>query len=768
MNDEAPGRGRWLVLLLTALLALLAAWWAVGVGIEPDNESLDTRDAADLARQAEFRLQFGADEDLLVGIGHPELSSGPGLEVLKEVTAALRNLEGVRQVWSLATIDEIVAGPFGPDPRPIWGPEEAAGDVATRLPDVLRRNPSLAGWLVSQDLRAAGILVELEDRSSDPTVRRRLLAAIRALAPSVAARGGELHLTGVPVQKSDVAELVDRDQRRLLPLAVVALGVVLAFFFRHPAGVVVPLGVAGLTVMGTVGSLAASGHALNAITSLLPPVLLVVAVAGSVHLVEAWQRGAGSEAGTGDPAARTLAARRRILLPATLCAVTTAQGFGSLLWGELPAVRQFGFFAAFGTLLAFGLTMTSAVAALSLFRVPSDRRGDLHPWLGGLVDRTALLAIRRPGGVLVVFLIVTLALAAGLPRLRSNTDLLTFLLPSAPLRQDTTWIESHLGASQTIDFVLQRRGDAELGEVERLRRLERLEESVKALPGVAGVTSLATLVTQVRRAQLRPAGAERPGDEEELAEAIDLLLESGHGLVRRHASADLERLRLQVRLRAAGSAEILPLVAKIRVLAASVLGPELEFRPIGALWQMLHDSDRLVSWQVRSFGLAIVLIVAAIGLLLRSWRFTLVAMLPNVLPILWTLGFMGWLRIDLSSGTVMIASAVLGIVVDDTIHYLVHYRRVLASTDPVSAVRATSRAVGAPVSVTSVALVLGFWVGAFGSFLPTVHFSLLSGLAMLAGAACDLLLLPAVLILMDHGRPRPAPSGDLPGNHPSR
>jgi uncharacterized protein len=109
---------------------------------------------------------------------------------------------------------------------------------------------------------------------------------------------------------------------------------------------------------------------------------------------------------------------------------------------------------------------------------------------------------------------------------------------------------------------------------------------------------------------------------------------------------------------------------------------------------------------------------------------------------------MGYAGVELSTGTAMIASAVLGMVVDDTIHYLSHYRLVHEG-DAVAAIRATSRAVGAPVTVMSTSLILGFWVGALGSFLPTIYFSLLTGLTMITGVVCDLLVLPASLVLLD-------------------
>jgi predicted RND superfamily exporter protein len=239
-----------------------------------------------------------------------------------------------------------------------------------------------------------------------------------------------------------------------------------------------------------------------------------------------------------------------------------------------------------------------------------------------------------------------------------------------------------------------------------------------------------------------------PDDDRALRDELGLLEESGHALVRRFAEPELRALRLSVRLRAVGTAESAPLVDAILTDADRLLGAEYELEPTGALYLVVHDSTRLVAQQVSSFGTAIALVVLAIGLLFRSLTYTVLALIPNVMPIVWTGGLMGVAGIELSTGTAMIASAVLGLVVDDTIYYLSHYRHAYRG-DAVAAIFETTRAVGAPVTAASVSLVLGFWVGAFGSFKPTIYFSLLTGLTMITGVACDLLVLPASLVLTE-------------------
>lgn len=748
---------RWRAAIVAVALSLAAflGLEASRVGIEHDNESLRSTDPETLQLSAEFRDAFGGAEDILVALGHPDLLGPSGLSLLADLTSRIAAVDGVARVWSLSNAEEIVRGEAGPLPKPLL--ESPDGEPIRRevVAAALDRNPDFTGWLVSADRRSAGLVVQLDDRPGDVLYRSRVVAALRAMRADVAARGGELHLTGIPVQKIDVSECVDRDQRVLMPAAVVVLGLVLAVFFRHVSGVLVPLATAGATVLCTLGAYGLAGHSLNAITALLPPVMLVVALASTVHVYDAWLAGEAS-ASLPDRAARAV---RAVLVPSLLCTVTTAQGFLSLRIGsDLPAVGQFGVFAALGTAVAFVVASTVVPAVLSAVRPPRHRVSDEHGWTLRFLDRTSRLSTSRPWTVLAVFAAITVVLAAGIPRLRSNTDLVGFLKPGAPLRIDTEWIDAHLTGTLPVDFLVRRHDGAPVDTPENFARLEKLEEATVARDGVAGVTSIVALLRQVGRADRGDGVLALPAGAAQLHEALDLLDESGHAMVRRFAAPEMKALRLSVRLHGMGSAESAPLVEAIEADARRRLGPGYDVRPTGPVWEVVRDSEKLVRQQVASFGSAIVLVVAAIGLLMRSWTFTLVAMIPNVMPILWTGGLMGWTGIELSTGTAMIASAVLGLVVDDTIHYLNHYRH--EPDDPgggrVGAILATSRAVGAPVTVMSVSLVLGFWVGALGSFRPTIYFSLLTGLTMITGVLCDLLVLPACLLLLDRASRRRA------------
>ena len=168
------------------------------------------------------------------------------------------------------------------------------------------------------------------------------------------------------------------------------------------------------------------------------------------------------------------------------------------------------------------------------------------------------------------------------------------------------------------------------------------------------------------------------------------------------------------------------------------------------LIRLMHDMEAyILSSQVRSFSLAFVVIVTMMALMLRSWRLGLFAMIPNLLPVVLTLGIMVAAGINLDVGTVTVASIILGLVVDDTIHFLHRFKEEIPRhKDSAAAVQAAIRTVGKPIVSTSLVLALGFWVLCLASFRPNIHFGLLAGIAILMAVVADLVVLPAAIALV--------------------
>ncbi len=729
-------------------VALATAWFtsqAVQVGVEKNNESLTGRDPTQHERYAQFKATFGSDEDLLLTVTTPHLLEPAGLTLLDSLTHHVGTLDGVHGVYSLTTAKQIVGGAAGAEPVPLIAPPFDAAGIAETARAALDRNPDFTGWLVSPDRQTAGLLIEIDDRPGDDEYRAQLIDALRSLMAETRAGDVSLHLTGIAVQKHDVTDFLQRDQHRLIPLGVVILAVTLAAFFRRALGVALPLAVTAVSVTWTLGTYHLAGLDVNAITALLPPVLMVLSLAVGVHLLHGWLHAPLTAT---DRVARIMGVVRHLLFPCFFCSLTTALGFSSLALSDMPAVQQFGVFAAFGVLVSFAIGMTLVPAGLT-FLPPPRTRGDIpaHRLVRALLEWTGNTAAAHPRWVFAAATALTAASLAAIPLVQNNTDLVRFLKRDAPLYRDTMFIDQHLTGTNALEFVVARRDGQPLTALDDVQRLAAFEAAAHRQPHVTTVTSMLAVIRQLHRAESGGTELSLPGNERDLSYCFDLLQAApDQGLIRKMVAPDFTRARVSVRIHAIGSAISAPLVDALLAAARESFGAAYRVTPTGAFYQVVGDSTRLVRAQVKSLSLALALVFVVIGLLFRSARLTAIAFVPNVIPIIWTGGLMGAFGIDLSVGTAMIASAVLGLVVDDTIHYLTHYRRVYAG-DAATAVRRTNAEIGAALVMNNLTLVLGFWVGCFGSFKPTIYFSLLSGVTMISAMLCDLLVTPACLML---------------------
>jgi len=696
-----------------------------------------------LAIYDRFRDLFGNDEDLLLSVTHPQLLGQPGLTIIAGLTERIAGFEGVRHVLSLSSARQLVAGQYGAEDVPLLPDPVDAEDFPAAVGVALERNPQYQGLLISPDRRTAGLLIELDDHRGDVAQRRRLIGELRTMMTDLSGQA-ELHLTGVGVQKIDVADYVQRDQQIVLPLVVVILTFMLSVIFRRPSGVLLPLLATLVSLIWTMGLYALSGFELNTITSLLPPVVMVLAVSNSVHLYNGWLHLGGDDRQRIEKISTKVG---ELFLPCFFTALTTALGLISLSISAVPAVRQFALFAAVGVLVSLLVSLTLVPVGLSFLPLPEPHFRIETGFLRTALQSIAEFTVNYPRPIMIAaFLLLVLAMF-GLPRLQNNTDMVGFLRSDAPLAIDTRYIDRHLAGVNAIEYMVARQDGRPLESPEDFARLAQFEETAKARGPVANVYSILTLLRQLHRAETDSSWLQLPDDTDQLRYELDLMaLAPDQSLQRRFLSADRTTARISVWLHDVGSRKAADVVDELDKYGRTLFGKAYRLTPTGSFYRMTQDSNRLVTDMLKSFALSLSLVMLAILALIRSLKLTLLAMIPNLIPILWTFGLMGYCGIDLSTGTAMIGAVVIGLAVDDTIHYLVHYQRVYDGVVSKAVTETTTR-VGRALTIATLVLAFGFWAGCLGSFKPTIYFSFLVGGTLFGALVCDLLVLPACLML---------------------
>ncbi|MFQ5478790.1 MAG: RND family transporter [Candidatus Binatia bacterium] len=436
--------------LAGALLACLASIAPVtGLRIDNAPESWLLKGDPGLAAYREYKEEFATDEYVVVGYDAPAgVLSSDALAMVERVTARFEKLDGVMRVTSIANVEEMRAN----------GDALEVGDLVQppldenqrrRILYTLTTDPLFAGSLAGADGRSGAIVIKCEAmQDGDRNRRFRLLDEIRA---ATAGERFSFYPSGAVAFDAALFKAMVRDQNVLTPLMLAVFVVVLGFLFRAPSGVLLPSCTVATAVLWTFALVGLSGHTVNVVMSMLTVVLLAIGVADSVHFLTEYQEERTRGRGRDDA---IIGAGSTVFTPCLFTSVTTALGFLGLLLIRVAPLREFGVFAAVGTMLAFCATMTIVPAALRV--LPDTRRAGANsrPSQGEGLRRLFAVVTRYRVAVVMGSTAFMAMGIAGMPRVTTSANWYEYLADDHPTRLATDFIEQRIGGVYTLEMLV--------------------------------------------------------------------------------------------------------------------------------------------------------------------------------------------------------------------------------------------------------------------------------------------------------------------------
>lgn len=736
------------VLLLAAPLVVWGALLALRSTSNDPRQWLP-RDFAETDRYDWFLEQFGSDEIAVVSWPGCTLED-PRLEAMASGLRASPWFERVRS--GPAVIERLMQPPL-----------ELSERAAARR---------LRGVLVGPDAQTTCLVLSTSEAGKSDRVQT--VDAIFEQAQQVPGLDAEsLRLGGPTVD----AAAIDRESRRLL-FQLAGVSGLLSFIIatirlRSVAMAVIVLAVAGYSTLLSLAILAFTGGTMNLLMTMLPPLVYVLSISSAVHLAN-YYRDALEHA---SPAAALGQALRHGWLPCALAALTTGIGLASLVLSKIDPIRTFGIYSASGIVAGVAVLFVLMPAALTVFRVrPAGKRSatgetpagktaagenatdktqadqdaaELAWAHGGATavttrdfgERVIDFIIRRHGWVLVVCLTIMALGAVGLPRVKSTVRLQDRFLPGSPAIQDYRWLEENIGPMVPLEVVVHIDRDSDQSLVEQLRTVARVQGRIQAMDDSVATMSAINFspslprrggVADVARRQM----INRP-------ETLERLRETGYV-----TDTDEQRLwRITVRAPAIGELDYGLFAERLRGEIDPILAAAEASGTYTGVIPLIYKAQRqLLQDLFRSFLAAFGVIAVVLVVVLRSVWAAALAMIPNLFPAVVVFGGLEWVDIPIQIGSVMTASAALGIAVDDTVHFLTWFRRGIGEgRSRLASLRlAFHRCAGAMLHTTLICCG-GLLVFAASSFVPILHFAWLMVALLLAAIIGDLALLPAIL-----------------------
>lgn len=670
------------------------------------------------------------------------------LDLLGRLHAALDRLPNVRRTWS-ALDAPIVVAPL--ETRTLATRNGDAFELASEWPELLavaRTQRAFQSAVLAADGRTAGVVVELRSLASEPL--RETVHAVQALLPAFADElGAEIHVAGDPIWTVASADTLDRDALVLTVLMFVVMGALLWALFRDAWFASLPvLAVASVTA-SVQGVAAVAGVPGTSLLGALPPLLVVLAIAASIHLLAAVARST-------EPDARAVLvdAARDVGPGCFWAATTTVAGFASFLWSDLVSFRDFGALASLGVVVAYvvNFTLMPALLYVPLSRGRMRRARPPLAWPDEILAAIRRTVGRYPRFVLTTCLASFALLATGASRLHYATDF-GFGEQSYVVRSLRA-IEANSRKPMTTEVVLTLPPGVAAYDATGLALQAEIEAVFAGEPTSGGANGFRALLEDAFLLDTGRA-AHSFAEVAEAAPRIVSLAAASDGARRvwREALDDAsgERVRISIDRGWLDDAAQAPYVARIaaalaRIEAAAPLGTSIELEGGLVLADRFVSQLRDTQWQ--SFLSAFALVAATLVFLLRG-QGALVpwSIVANVLPVVALVGLMGWSGIGVDPANTMVGAILIGVGVDDTIHLALRYAAARRDGRDVSgALDSALHAAGEPVLIAGGVLALGFSVLLFSQWGGLVGFGLLASAGIGLLLAGDLLLLPAALL----------------------
>ncbi len=694
-----------------------------------------------------MRRAFGSDESLVVAVVAEDVFTTGHLERIARMTERLQALDGVRRVLSVANAEDLREVEGDLEIAPFFDVDAVPEDAAS-LAELRRRvlsHPIYGGSLVSEDGRAAAVVVSFGGLSNREYLRLGLDEKISRIAEEE--RGeAEVWITGAARVRSEMARILLSEAFTLSALILACLGGVLMFAFRTVRGVLLPLLTIVVAVAWTVGTTRALGHTLNAVTSLVPPLLTALGLSYSVHVVAEFYESVRADRNA-DGRALVGSAMSRVALPVVLTGLTTGVGFASLCLSSVAAVREFGMISVLGVVFTVLASLSVTPATLAL--LPRPRR--LPPLASGAgagrfersVERLARFDFQFRRTIFLGAAGIFALAVFGASHLRMGTQQLAQFREDAEVRVHFEAVNESLEGANPFYVVVESDAPDAFQDPRNLQALDELQTWLDAQPEIGGTTSLVDYLKLIHGA-FRGEEAGAAGLPESRRLVSQLLLFGAGDDLDRFVDARYQTTNVQVRSQVLDSEEVNGLVQRIEARLAELPG-HLVGTVTGTAVVLNRALDSVIRGQTLSLLAAIGVIYVILSLMFVSLRVGLLALVPNVLPVTVYFGALGFTGIRLDTTMSLVAPIVIGIAVDDTIHYFARFiREAKRLGEDRRATVSALRSVARPVSITSAALCLGFLTLHASELRTQGELGSMAALALAFAWLTDLVLTPAL------------------------
>jgi predicted RND superfamily exporter protein len=729
------------LLAISLLLTLLLLIFRPTPAFDYDFEQFFPQDDIDLSfYQGFYEENFGSDNDyLLLAINNPEgdwLDSA-FLSRSAQIKTEIQALNGVDTLISIFDLQIPIINAFGLQTFPVldWSSKESLQNSKDKL-------DQFHGSLVALDGGSFLFLIQ-----NDPQLNKeqgdKLFIEIVQIFEKNNLR--PFAIAGKIQTQRDFVNLMQQEFGLFIGASLVLMLMVLYLVFRKPWGILIPIFVLLTGILWAFGLILGAGKPLDIMSVMQPTIFLIVGLSALIHyfthLIKKLKIGLPKEKAIQETF-------RELTFAVSLTVFTTSIGFLSLYFTSIPALRAFGLWTGIGILVLFAAILAITPGLLHAFPLnqPKSKFPSKSERILSSVFKTILQKRRFIVGSFLTLSFLCLGLAT---QLKINGYLLDNLPLDHPIQKDFTYFDQQYGGSNPLELYLEKGSDADnLLDLKVLVEIEKIEGKLRELFGEGEFISPLSLAKTFNQAQNQgnPKAFTLPSRGQYLRmkrHFEQALNQEGPKVL----SANLVSGRISGRAPDFGSLRMGELRSDLLDFVENEIDPKLlKVKWTGTAHLIDRGHESVTIQMAKGLGVAFLIVGLLAGALFKSWRLSIILLIPNVIPLIWMCGLMWILGIEFKLTTAILFTVAFGIAVDDTIHFMSKLKSELSKGKNLHyAIKRTFIEAGTAIVLTSVILVAGFGLLIFSQFGVTHFTGLLISFTLVFALLADLFLLPVLL-----------------------
>ncbi len=748
---------RWLIAILIPLITIMMATSLKNLEFEGSYRIWFDEESKVLKEYDDFRLIFGNDDAVTIAFKNKNgIFTKKSLETIDNITKKLWETEYIARVDSITNYQYIHADEEFPDEILIEDFIEdidslSSEDLAKKKEIALRQD-LIVNKLISADATTTMIVGRMTPKAGDdPEVSFKLRdEVLKIIELEIQKNGFDFHLNGGPIINTAFIEIAEGDAGTFTPAVIIIAMILLFGVFKRVSATLLSISVVIFTFLIVLSIQVMLGFKLNNFTANIPVFVVAIGIADAMHLL--WIYFIARKKGMDNNEAIHYSVGRNFLA-LILTSITTAVGFASLGISAVVPIKTLGVATASAALLAFVLTILFVPALLAIIN-PKMKRGstkslDAKSDIAKISLRYSNFILRYDKIILTMATLVFVIIGLGIFKVNVDSNIVKYFKESVPFRADTIFLQENLTGPMSYEIIVDSKETDGIKNPEFLKTVQKFyDEFYVKYEETRHISSLMDVVKTFN--ETMNGSKTIPDDKNLIAQYLlfySLSLPQGME-INDKMDIDERLLRVSASMNMSNSSKDIEMAEWVENWwIATPYGAKVDGQTI-MFAHMQHDiTDTLLE----SITLAIIIISIMMLFIFKNWRMLPLFIVPNVLPIALVVGVMGWLNIDIDMGVAVAGAIIIGVAVDDTIHFMVKYIEARKRGENLEdAMKYVMSYAGSAIIFTTIILTIAFLVFIFSDFNPNYHFGIVTASALVIAVLVDLVALPALLSLIDN------------------